>query len=371
MYDALVSSLRRITWLCLVTLLFAGCSGPASEQAETIRMTVPTDQQLKDALDEVLRFTYEMRSLNTSDHAAWQILHGVLTYQQDFQIRHSDGEVSAVEHLLEGGTMNGWTFESGHLGPRAVLEAGSNTGQGHADQWLAVMAQCELVADRAIKIGSRAYTMRDWILQVQHDVPRNVLQEYSWTLIGLTLYLPTSAMWKAEDAQLWSIERLVDIETQHELHTSACGGTHRMIGISMALNQYLAQQEESTELTGVWKAADDKIQEAIAVARRYQNPDGGFSSHYFARPGTTPDLSTALGTTGHTLEFLTVALPTEQLDDLWVKRAVWYLCEVFRKTQDYDLECGALYHAAHGLSLYRQRQFGESTKDQLQVAGGD
>ena len=52
------------------------------------------------------------------------------------------------------------------------------------------------------------------------------------------------------------------------------------------------------------------------------------------------------------------SLTDEQLGEAWVRRAVMYLCGLFRKTDQYDLECGALYHAAHGLALYRQRMFG-------------
>ena len=34
------------------------------------------------------------------------------------------------------------------------------------------------------------------------------------------------------------------------------------------------------------------------------------------------------------------------------------MCDLFRKTEKLPLECGALYHAAHGLVLYRERVFG-------------
>ena len=41
----------------------------------------------------------------------------------------------------------------------------------------------------------------------------------------------------------------------------------------MALNQHLAQ---GGELKGVWQQADEKIKEAMDLARRYQNSDGVF-----------------------------------------------------------------------------------------------
>jgi hypothetical protein len=259
--------------------------------------------------------------------------------------------------------MKGWTTEpgivvdeaTGQRGLRAMTEPGSNTGQGHADQWLAILAQCGLPPDQPIRVDGRRYTMHDFVAQVKWDLPRNTDREYSWTLIGLTTYMPTSAQWKALGNETWSVEKLVQIEAEQDLATSACGGTHRVIGLSMALNRHLAQ---GGELVGPWKAADEVIQEAIGRAREYQNPDGSFSTNYFQRPGTSPDLSQILGSTGHIVEFLALALTDEQLKAPWVKRAVVRLCDVFHRTRQLELECGALYHAAHGLALYRERMFG-------------
>ena len=53
-----------------------------------------------------------------------------------------------------------------------------------------------------------------------------------------------------------------------------------------------------------------------------------------------------------------MVLSDEQLKEPWVQRAVLHLLDCFEKTQKFDLECGALYHAAHGLDLYRTRRFG-------------
>ena len=103
------------------------------------------------------------------------------------------------------------------------------------------------------------------------------------------------------------------------------------------------------------------VEQAIARAREYQNPDGSFSTRFFERRGTSPDLALNLGCTGHTLEFLSIAFPTTTLREPWLRRAVLYLCDVFRATRKVPLECGALYHAAHGLVLYRQRLFGPRT----------
>lgn len=344
-------------------ILGFGCNGGNSSPSESSAASqAVSTQNLQAQLDEVLVATYQKRHLSLQEHAAWQILHGVLAYQQSFLIDNRGQRVSAVEHVLEGGDMKGWTTqvvvdaETGQRGLRALLEPGSQTGQGHADQWLAVLAQCGLAPEQPIRIEEDVLTMNDFVAQVQWDVPRNLEREYSWTLIGLTSYMRTDAQWIASDGQLWSIEKLVEIEAEQELASSACGGTHRLIGLAMALNRHL---DQDGQVTGVWSRADAVIQEAIRNAQRFQNPDGSFSSRYFEGPGSSPDLAQNLGTTGHILEFLTLAMTDEQLNEPWVQRAAANLCELFRRTMNVPLECGALYHAAHGLVLYRQRVFGE------------
>ncbi len=360
--------------LCLTTSL-AGCeSAPQTPLQSGVVQPEFGDDELRDLIDQVLTFTRNQRELNLKDHAAWQILHGALAYQRDFPVasgtghetgpqHHDPSHVSAIDHLLAGGEMRGWTIEpgntdpqSGRTGLRAIVESGSKTGQGHSDQWFAVLAQCELAGDQPIKLGNRQFSMADFVRQVEWDVPRNLEQEFSWTLIGLCSYRPTSHQWTAGDGKSWSIERLMEIELEQELSTSACGGSHRLIGMTMALNAHLANEGE---LKGIWQQADEKIAQSIETARRFQNPDGSFSAHYFAkRGGITSDLAEDLGVTGHTLEFLSLAMTDEQLRRPWVKRSAWHLAKLFEKTQELDLECGALYHAAHGLALYRLRMFG-------------
>ena len=92
-----------------------------------------------------------------------------------------------------------------------------------------------------------------------------------------------------------------------------------------------------------------------------QNPDGSLSSNYFLRPGKSADLAVAMGSAGHTMEFLATALDKDELQQPWVKHAVLDVCKLFRKTKPVDVECGALFHAAHGLVLYREKVFGPRT----------
>jgi len=347
----------------LIGVLMIGCDdlSEVDPPLGELLLELPPGDEVQQRVDAVLEATFERR-LNLQDHATWQILHGVLAYQREFQVETTrGGELTpAVDHLLSGGKMNNWVAEpgieldaaSGRRGLRVPLDQGSGTGQGHPDQWLAVLSQCGLGIDEEIIVDGRTYSTRDWLEQVLWDVPRNVEREYSWTLIGLTRYYPTTKTWQASDGRQWSIEELVSNELDQELSTSACGGTHRMIGLAMTRN---ARVDERGRLGGIWSETQAAIDDAIAAARENQNPDGSFSIHYFARPGTSPDIAQHLGATGHVLEFLMLALDDVQLGEPWVTRAVLKLCDLFELTQGQSLECGALYHAAHALVLYRAR----------------
>jgi hypothetical protein len=204
-----------------------------------------------------------------------------------------------------------------------------------------------------MRVQGAEYRIEDYLAQVQRDLPYNADEEWSWTLIALTQYLPTDTEWKVQDGSTWRIERLVTSETQQALSSSACGGTHRLIGISMALDQRRSEKAKMTSSS--WGEADRLVRESARLAREFQNMDGSFSTNYFQRPGISSDSAQILATTGHTLEFLALSLSPKELHEAWILRAVQRLCEVLEATQELPLECGALYHAVHGLVIFRQK----------------
>jgi hypothetical protein len=248
-------------------------------------------------------------------------------------------------------------LRKGDHGVVAVVEAGSKTGQGHPDQWLGYLSQCGLVADDVIVVGGEKFTLRDLVTQAQWDIYDGM--EATWTLMAFDTYLPPDAEWTAKDGSKWTIERIVGMEADQDLNDSACGGTHRMYALAKALNRYLENGGNLAEGgNGSWERAQRKIDNAVATIRSFQQPDGSFSTNYFSRAATSPDLADRISTTGHSLEFLTVALDDEELAEPWVTSAAVHLLDCLEKTQNFDLECGALYHAAHALDLYRGRRFG-------------
>jgi hypothetical protein len=350
-------------WL-LLGLGGAGCDRLAPSlhvDADPVPVAaLPSEPELQRRLDRALDLVYSSWRLNVHEHAAWQIVHGAVAFGRSFPMNRNGEVVSAIDYLLAGGTMRGWNFEPGdqfgeRRGLRAILERGSKTGQGHPDQWLGYLSGCNLPREQVIVVHGTEYTLSDLLAQVEWDVPRNVDQEYSWTLMGLTKYHPTDYQWPASDGRTWSIEQLVAVEAEHDLLASACGGAHRLCGLTLAYNRHKAQ---GGRIEGGWKSAEDRIRESLETIREFQNSDGSFSSNYLERPGRSADLSENLGATGHMLEFVVLAESDDRIRDAWIQRAALFLCDVIERTQNIPLECGALYHATSGLVIYRERLFG-------------
>lgn len=326
---------------------------------------LPSDEEILKQIDDALEWTYANRRLSVNEQAAWQIIHGALAYKREFLVSDGTKDVSAVNYVLAGGKMPGWNLRRGDLLDEATKRYGiialveeDKKGQGHCDQWLGYLSDCQLPLDEPIIVEGEKQSIQDWIDQIKLDVVENPTDEYSWTLMCLTAYYPTDYAWKAKDGSDWNIERLVEIELGHDLDQSACGGTHRMCGLTMAFNRHVAAGKP---ITGQWEKLAQRIEECQQKAREYQNEDGSLSSNYFARPGKAADLALMVGSAGHVMEFLTISMDKEELQQDWVKRAVLDVCKTFRKTKAVDVECGALFHAAHGLVLYREKVYGPRT----------
>jgi hypothetical protein len=368
--DSTPTRLVSLGFLAIVTIAgYCGCNrgpsaGPAVTPVAASSKPPAVDDELLRQIDDALKFTHARR-LDTSVNAAWQIIHGCIPFRQDFLIRHEGRDVRAIDFLFGGGMVEGWEFEpgivldeSGRRGLRAIPRPGSNRGQGHEDQWLGYLSGCAMPLETPITVDGVTYSLADYLAQIEHDIPRNMLQEYSWTLMALATYRDHDHTWVASDGKEWNIDRLVEVELEQDLTSSPCGGSHRMVGLTMALNKRKAQ---GAPIEGVWKRLDDRVAELVARAREYQNADGALSSNYFARPGKSVDLADAMGSAGHVLEFLTVALDDEALREPWVTRAVQAQCKMFRQTKKVDVECGALYHSASALRIYRERIYGPMT----------
>jgi hypothetical protein len=311
--------------------------------------STPQQSDLRTRIGDVLDTT-KRRHMAVGTNAAWQVVHGILAFGPELSVTKDGQTVPALSYLLNGGPLLGWNLRPGDRGIEAPLEEGSKTGQGHEDQWLGYLSQCRVPLDQLILVAGERRPLADLLSQAKWDVYDGM--EATWTLMALAEYAPLDDSWKARDGSDWSFERVLHMEADYEFGSGACGGSHRLYALCLARNRYM---REKGPLTGPWLEADQRIRQATERAFAYQSADGGFSTDLFAGPARAPDAALQISSTGHVLEFLAIALDEQRVREPWVERSVKRLCQLLEDTEDVPLECGGLYHAAHGLALYRQR----------------
>jgi hypothetical protein len=346
-----------------------GCGVPAGTPADQTVVAVPSDQgALCRRIDIALAHARDARLLDAGVQGAWQVVHGILAFGPEFPLATRAATAPALSYLLDGGALVGWKLRPGNPGVIAIVEEGSTMGQGHPDQWLGYLSQCGVAEsgdrlvegiplDTPLTVGGRRFTIADLLAQAQHDIRPG--QEATWTLMALSAWLPHDAAWTSGDGERWTTERVVEMEAGADIASAACGGAHRLYGLAAAVDAH--RRATGGPPTGAWAEAAAVLDDSIERARRFQQPDGTFSVHAFERPATSPEVFARLSATGHVFEVLALALDDERLSEPWVRRAADRLVTLLEQTSDLDVECGALYHAAHGLAIYRRRTCAEST----------
>lgn len=346
----------RLSLLTLVCYLWT--AGPASFAQEhppqPPRSPHSGSDATPDALLKQVREAIELSSrryLSAERHTPWQIMHGLLAYRQGYPIKHSGEIVSALDWIASGPTHNGipW-FHKTPYGAEPGPYTEAYDFQGHPDQFLAIFAMADLPPDFEFQSPDGPVTIRDLVRHAQYQATGQ--KEVAWTLWALSHYLEPDSRWQNAYGQTWSVERLVAGQLREPTSSGACGGTHGLFALSYARN---VRVRAGLALEGVWQDAERHVTRYVEQARQYQNSDGSFSADFFDRSSYTDQLQDRLYSSGHTLEFVMMALPDERLTEPWVRDAVTAVARDLLASRREPLECSALYHAVHGLVLYEQR----------------
>ena len=210
----------------------------------------------------------------------------------------------------------------------------------------------DVPAKTQITVNGEAVSVGDLARQAQFDAPYNMLDEFSWTLIALCHYFPDESSWTAAEELELTWETLVEQELLQDIDYSPCGGTHRLAGLVAALNAKSRLELPDSE---TWKQAAEKVHNHFAKVKASRGADGRLTSLYFTGSGKVADLAGELASTGHLFEFVALAADDQQIQEDWIALAASHLCGLIEQTEHLDLDCGALYHALHGLKIYRSR----------------
>ncbi|MCE9556937.1 MAG: hypothetical protein K8T91_26615 [Planctomycetes bacterium] len=336
-----------------------GGSKPAP-LAEKPKAAAPADsvsQEEMDALKKKVRRVldnHRNRMLNTRDHGAWETMHSFIAYgvEKDIQVGGPSGrKVNAIGWLCFNGPSAGERlFTAGSAGPRGRTGPGL---QGHEGQFLAMLAQSRVPLNFPMKVDGREYTVEDLVRQEQATCRPN--SELTFKLIGLMHYLKSDDTWRDENGGEWGIPRLIKEELAQPIIGATCGGTHRLFGLTYA---YKKRAQRGEPVTGQYRRAQVYIQDFQDYTFKMQNPDGSFSTAFFAGRGASPDLARRLETTGHITEWLTFSLDDKQLQERRMFKAVDYLATLLDENPDMNWKVGPLGHALHALNMYDSFVFG-------------
>ncbi len=326
---------------------------PAAATAPT-PLPLPPSAGLRDrvklAIDQV-----RQRDLLTTN-GFWTVFHGILGLGPSVTLLNPETgqRVNALDYICNGGEVRGMRFLPTTDG-YDVQTGPTFVGQGHQDQFVAEMAQWNMPIDRPFRTKNGVeFSYRDFVRNTQMRARVTQTQELSWAIVVIGQYLGTDLSWTNSYDEKLRFEDIVRYELDQSVEQAACGGTHRLFGLTWVYHLHLLRGGKTE---GIWKEIADKEVKYQQLARKLQNPDGSFSTNFFRGPGNAPDMQLRINTTGHTLEWLALSLPDAELRQPWVERAVNALTQMIFDIHGREMEGGTLYHAVHGLLIYYARLY--------------
>jgi hypothetical protein len=305
-------------------------------------------KRLEDAITNV-----KQRDLLTT-HGFWTVFHGILGLGPQVELKDPETEkrTNAIEYICKGNPVRGLEFVPTKHGLDVRTGAIQFVSQGHQDQFVAEMAQWNMPADQKFVVGGKDYTFMDFVRHSQMRARVTQRQELGWTILVLGQYLGTDIAWKNEAGEDLRFEDLLRYELNQPMDKAACGGTHRLFGLSWVLHMH---QRKGGKLEGVWKDVADTTANYQKLARKLQNPDGSFSTDFFRGRAQAENMQLRINTSGHIFEWLALSLPDSELRAGWVEEAANAVAVMILQIGGDEMEGGTLYHAVHGLIIYPAR----------------
>ncbi len=320
------------------------------EKVEAATELTPELLELRDRLRKCLAIYY-YKPENVAIRSPWGAMHAMIAYGVDSELIVGNRRVNAIGWLNYNGVCNNQNLF--HLsGGKLQAKIGPGV-QGHAGQYLSMLAQSKVKTDFPMLVENQKLTVADLI---EHEkLTCRPATELTFKLISLVHYLKSDEKWKSNDGQDWTIERLIQEELKQPIIGAACGGTHRLTGFSYAVRKREIRKES---FDGQWLRAQKFIQDYHKYAFYLQNPDGSFSTSWFVGRADNGPPSRRLETTGHITEWLSFSLSKEELTKPEMIKSVSYLTNLLTEHRDMNWSIGPLGHGLHALAIYDERVFG-------------
>lgn len=326
----------------------------APQQKKALPPLTKNQILLRNKVRQVLKHYYN-RPLVATERSPWEVMHGMLAYEVHSRVLQGGPKSQPI-------TAVGWLCFNQPCENRTLMYLNEDGDlrvkvgpalQGHHGQLLALLAQARVRSDYPLKVEGKDFTVNDLIaVEKLTCYPKT---ELTFKLIGLQRYLDINDTWVNDQGMQWDFPKLIAEEMAQPVRTAACGGTHRLAGLALAVKK---RKAAGLPIDGQYAAAQKFVANYQNYAYRLQNSDGSFSTDWFKGSAADPDIDRRLKTTGHQLELLIYAGSDEQLNYYRTVRAVNYLANIMHANRTRDWEAGPLGHAIHALVLYDRLAFG-------------
>jgi hypothetical protein len=308
------------------------------------------DNDRSQRVDKCLAY-YLSHLETTVERSPWSVMHAMLPFGVEGEILVGNRKVNAIQWLSNNGTCRGQRLFT-PMGRNFKANIGGGV-QGHEGQFLAMLAQSQVSAEYPMSVGQNRYTLADLVRYEMATCRER--SELTFKLIGLSYYLDTSQVWTTDRRSRWNIEKLVQEELAQPINGAACGGVHRLMGLTFAVRQ---RQAEGRPIDGQFARADKFIKDFVKYAWQFQNPDGSFSTNWFESRGDDPKMERKIQTTGHILEWLAFTLPEEELHTPRFLKSLDFILSKIWDEREHKWPIGPRGHATRAVALFQQRTQG-------------
>jgi len=296
------------------------------------------------------------RPLRSDTNTPWVVMHAVVAFEKKIEVldAKSKKKINAIDYLTRSAEFEGKLIYQDVEGIPTLKTRGKGDKsflvQDHVDQFLFAYADAGIPLDHEIISRSETkFTVGDKLKFAKKGFRDD--QELAWTLVALATYMPFEKKWQADSGKKYNTEDVMRLAIGRDPRRETEGGPHHLYGIAYALQKYL---DQGGKLTGTWKDAKNYLAKYVDISKRHQQEDGAFSAAGFyrsLRPRTPRHL---VSSTGHALEWMSIALSPEELEQEWVLKAIDRLVTDMEKFPTEVFSDGGLYHAAHALRRIRE-----------------